>query len=167
MLESTEAVTAYPVLARMQADGECVFTGPVSAAVTVEREYDHLKAEGRVQVPAQFTCGRCLAEYQTVIDSSFRIICRRESERVPVPDDETELSDEDLISVSYTGDEIDFTHEIEEQVAMEIPLKPLCADGCRGLCTECGADLNTEPCSCSREPVSLAFSALKNFKVAE
>jgi uncharacterized protein len=71
----------------------------------------------------------------------------------------------DLLSSSYSGDEIDLTHEIEEQIAMEIPLKPLCNEECKGLCHECGADLNTSTCSCSKEPVSLTFSALKNFKV--
>ena len=39
----------FPVLARMQADGECIFTGPVSADITIEREFDHLKAVGRLQ----------------------------------------------------------------------------------------------------------------------
>lgn len=156
----------FPVLARMQAGGECVFTGPVTADITVEREFDHLKALGRVQVPLVLTCGRCLATYPSSIDSTFRIIFRKESTRHSEVEDETELCDDDLIASTYSGDEIDLAHDIEEQVAMEIPLKPLCDEDCKGLCPSCGADLNTESCSCSREPVNLKFSALKDFKVS-
>jgi uncharacterized protein len=76
------------------------------------------------------------------------------------------LCDDDLIASTYSGDEIDLAHEIEEQVAMEIPLKPLCDEGCKGLCPTCGTDLNTSCCSCSREPVNLKFSALKDYKIS-
>ena len=158
-------IDLFPVLTRMQADGECVFTGPVTGDITVEREFDHLKAIGRVQVPISLTCGRCLVTYASAIDSSFNIIFRKEAERHTDVEDETELCDDDLVSSTYSGDELDLAHEIEEQVAMEVPLKPLCGEGCKGLCPSCGADLNTDSCSCSREPVNLKFSALKDFKV--
>jgi uncharacterized protein len=165
-LHVEKPVEVFPVLARMQADGECVFTGPVTADITVEREFDHLKAAGRVHVPMTLTCGRCLATYPSAIDSAFRIIFRKETARQAEVEDETELCDDDLVASTYSGDEIDLAHEIEEQVAMDIPLKPLCDEGCKGLCPSCGADLNTGSCSCSREPVNLKFSALKNFKVS-
>jgi len=165
-LHVEESVDVFPVLARMQADGECVFTGPVLADITVEREFDHLKASGRVHVPMDLTCGRCLVTYPSAIDSAFRIIFRKETTRQTEVEDETELCDDDLVSSTYCGDEIDFAHEIEEQVAMEIPLKPLCGEGCKGLCPTCGADLNTGSCPCSREPVNIKFSALKNFKAS-
>jgi uncharacterized protein len=161
-----EPVESFPVLMRMQADGECTFRGPVQAEIAVEREFGHLKVSGRVQVPIDLACGRCLTPYQSRVDSTFRIILRKESARQSeVVEDETELCDDDLISSTYSGDEIDLTHEIEEQVAMEIPFKPLCDDDCKGLCPSCGADLNTTSCSCSKEPINLKFSALKDFKI--
>jgi uncharacterized protein len=165
-LHVEKPVDVFPVLARMQVDGECVFTGQVTAEISIEREFDHLKAVGRVQVPMSLTCSRCLATYPSAIDSSFRIIFRKDSARHAEVEDETELCDDDLIASTYCGDEIDLAHEIEEQVAMEIPLKPLCDEGCKGLCPVCGSDLNTGSCSCSREPVNLKFSALKDFKVS-
>ena len=165
-LHIEEPVDVFPVLARIQADGECVFTGPVTAEITIEREFDHLKAAGRVGVPLSLTCGRCLTTFASAVDSSFRIIFRKETARHSEVEDETELCDDDLIASTYSGEEIDLGHEIEEQVAMEIPIKPLCDDGCKGLCPACGADLNTGSCSCSREPVNLKFSALKDFKIS-
>lgn len=165
-LHFEEPSGVFPVLARMQADGECVFTGPVTGDIAVEREFDHLKAIGRVRVPINLTCGRCLVTYASAIDSSFKVIFRKETERHTEVEDETELCDDDLVSSTYSGDELDLAHEIEEQVAMEVPLKPLCDEGCKGLCPSCGADLNRDSCSCSREPVNLKFSALKDFKVS-
>lgn len=163
-LHIEEPASSFPVLVGMQSDGECVFDGPVTADVSLEREFDHFKARGRVRVPITLACGRCLVNYSAEIDSSFTIIYRKESDRHPVAEDETELSGDDLVAATYNGDEIDLTHEIEEQVAMEIPLKPLCSDGCKGLCPTCGTDMNTAPCSCSNEPVNLKFGALKDFK---
>lgn len=165
-LTVNEPVESFPVLLQMQADGECVFRGNVAAEVSVEREFDHLKASGRVQVPVDLVCGRCLASYPAQIDSTFRIIFRKDSTRQSEVEDETELCDDDLIASTYSGEEIDLGHELEEQVALGIPFKPLCGEGCLGLCPSCGADLNTSGCSCSREPVNLKFSALKDFKVS-
>jgi uncharacterized protein len=80
-------------------------------------------------------------------------------------EEEVELAEQDLVSAVFSGDEIDLLPEIGEQVALAVPLKPLCSEQCKGLCPLCGADLNTAECGCSREPVNLKFAALKDFKV--
>lgn len=116
-------------------------------------------------MPLALSCSRCLAEFTSFVDTSFTIFFRKESAITASTEEELELGEMDLLSSVYSGDEIDLTHEIEEQVAMEIPSKPLCSDDCKGLCHVCGIDLNTSSCSCSQEPVTLTFSALKDFKV--
>ena len=110
-LHVEKPVDVFPVLARMQADGECVFTGPVTADITVVREFDHLKAAGRVHVPMALSCGCCLATYASAIDSAFRIIYRKETARQTIVEDETELCDDDLVASTYSGDEIDLAHQ--------------------------------------------------------
>lgn len=165
-LHVEEKVESFPVLSGMQIAGEVTFTGPIGSDITIEREYDHLRAVGRVVAPLSLACSRCLARYDEVIDSSFTIIFRKGTALDAVEEDEIELNEQDLISSSYIGNEIDFTHEIEEQVTMEIPLKPLCSENCKGLCPVCGTDLNKASCDCSRGDFSLKFSALKDFKVS-
>lgn len=160
-----EPVEAFPLLAGMQNDKSCCITGKVKGDITVTREYENLRVTGRVSAPLALCCSRCLADFTSFVDTSFTIFFRKEKAAVSTTEDEVELGEMDLLSSSYSGDEIDLTHEIEEQVAMEIPLKPLCNDDCKGLCHECGIDLNTSSCSCSKESVRLAFSALKDFKV--
>ena len=164
-LHIDEPVDTFPLLAGMQDENSCSFSGRIEGDVTVTREYENIRVVGRVSVPLALSCSRCLADYSSFIDTNFTIFFRKET-AVPVSsEDELELGEMDLLSSAYSGDEIDLTHEIEEQIAMEVPLKPLCSEACKGLCHECGIDLNTSSCSCGKEPVSLAFNALKDFVV--
>ncbi len=164
-IQFDEPVETFPLLADMQNDKSCSITGNIQGDMTVTREYDNIRVTGRVTAPLALSCSRCLADFTSFVDTSFTIFFRKEAAIASLPDDELELGEMDLLSSAYSGDEIDLTHEIEEQVVMEIPLKPLCNDACKGLCHECGTDLNTSSCSCSKEPASLTFSALKDFQV--
>ena len=41
--------------------------------------------------------------------------------------------------------ELDLTETVREAISLAEPLVPLCRPDCRGLCLECGADLNADP----------------------
>jgi len=165
LMHFDEPVAKFPLLADMQDDKSCSITGNIQGDMTVTREYENIRVSGRITAPLALSCSRCLADYPSFVDTNFTIFFRKGEVITSSDEDELELGEMDLLSSTYSGDEIDLTHEIEEQVAMEIPLKPLCSDSCKGLCHECGVDLNTSGCSCSKEPVTLTFSALKDFKV--
>lgn len=165
-LHAEDPVESFPILTGMQSDGGITFVGPVRSDISVEREYDHLRLEGRVITQVSLVCSRCLATFETPIDSTFTIYFRKGTPQNLGEEEEIELDEQDLISATYSGDEIDLTHEIEEQVAMEVPLKPLCSQGCKGLCPVCGIDLNQNTCSCSRNEFNLKFSVLKDFKAS-
>ena len=162
-LSALEEVVDYPGLVGLQESGECEFLAPLRLQLTVAREYDHIRAQGEVETRVRLTCSRCLTEYEMELVSPFTIFYIRSSGAAQ--DEEVELSEKDLVSVPFDGDEIDFTNEIAEQVLMEIPLKPLCREDCKGLCASCGADLNTAECGCGQAPTNLKFSALKNLKI--
>jgi uncharacterized protein len=64
----------------------------------------------------------------------------------------------------YSGDEIDVTPLIVEQVMLALPTRPLCAEDCLGLCDSCGANLNRETCDCADtggDPRMAIFRTLK------
>lgn len=155
---------SFPVLAEMAAAGECRFTGPVDASCTAGREQDHYRVDGTVQVPVQLNCSRCLCSFDKMVQSNFTILFSEDSGN-SLDEDEIELGDRDLITVGFSGDEIDLAPEIAEQVALEIPFKPLCSESCKGLCPVCGADHNVVDCTCAQEPGPTKFAALKDFKV--
>jgi uncharacterized protein len=162
-LVAEEPVAGYPSLAEMEAAGECAFLAPVQIELSVSREFDHIRVRGRVATTVRLGCCRCLAEFETAIDSPFTIFYTR-SNGEPM-DEEVELTEEDLVSIGYSGEEIDFAAIIAEQIIMGVPLKPLCKEECLGLCSSCGADLNLAPCACERRGANLKFSALQNLRI--
>jgi len=159
-----ESHEAFPSLVELQARGETEFLSPLAVELSVVREYGHIRVKGSVAVKMRFDCSRCLAAFDSDIHSAFRMFYSK-GNRLNSEEDEVELAEEDLISVSYEGDEIDFAPEIAEQVIMELPLKPLCSDECHGLCVVCGAELNEGDCGCERASFNPKFGALKNLKV--
>lgn len=163
-LSFSEPVESFSILMAMAEAGECSFAGPVLTRLTAGREGDHYRVEGTVSVRLHQTCSRCLAAFEQELCSRFTIFFR---EGAPQAEDEeeVELEKQDLISATFTGEEIDLLPEIGEQVALAVPAKPLCAEQCKGLCPICGIDLNKEMCNCSRESLNLKFAALQDFKV--
>jgi uncharacterized protein len=162
-LSAEEPLVGYSNLLALQDAGECIFLSPLQIHITVAKEYDHIRVNGRVETSLRLNCARCLAEFQIEINSPFTIFYMR---AVGLPmDEDVELAEEDMISATYEGDEIDFTTEIAEQILLAIPFKPLCSEDCRGLCPSCGAELNVTECACGQDHVNLKFTALKNLKI--
>lgn len=163
-LSAVESVADYPELVALQESGECTFLEPLRVDLTVVREYDHIRAHGRVATSIRLGCSRCLAEYVADIDSPFTLFYMPAASGV-FQDEEIELTEQDLVSTTFEGDEIDFAREISEQVLTEIPFKPLCREECKGLCPVCGVDLNGIDCGCKDESFSIKFGVLKNLRI--
>ena len=164
ILSGVEDVAGYPALAAIQESGECLFLEPLQISLRVAREFDHIRVEGAVETRIRLACSRCLTEFESRLASTFTIFYIRSS-GASQPEEDVELSEQDLVSVSFEGDEIDFGDEIANQVFMEIPFKPLCKEECKGLCPQCGIDLNTSDCGCGGSGQNLKFNALKNLKI--
>ena len=64
-------------------------------------------------------------------------------------DDGDELSAEDLDVLYYEDFVVPFDPLVEEQLQLELPMKALCRDDCKGLCPQCGSDRNAAPCDCA------------------
>jgi uncharacterized protein len=163
-LAATECIEEHPVLKEMQDRGECLFLSPLAIDISVVREYDHIRLEGVVTTDVTLDCSRCLVSFETKVESSFTVFYSKSS-GTDIPDEEVEIGEHELVSAYYEGDQIDVSPEISDHVLIELPLKPLCHATCRGICATCGVDLNISGCNCSDNHGSLAFSALKNFKL--
>lgn len=162
-LESEVSATEFPQLLKLGEAGECDLTSPVHYALSVLREYDHIRVEGTVSSAVRLSCSRCLKEYESPLDSTFTLIYSKATGFTF--EEEVELDDNDLISMSYEGSEIDFAPVIEEQLLMELPIKPVCQEDCLGLCTSCGEDLNKSPCTCNQREVNIRMSVLEKLKI--
>ena len=62
---------------------------------------------------------------------------------------EREIAEDDLTTAFYREGTLDVIEMLREQFQLALPMKPLCAQACRGLCPECGANLNRTACGCT------------------
>jgi len=77
---------------------------------------------------------------------------------------ERELREDDLGVMVVEGKVLDTEPLLVEQLQLNIPMKPLCRPDCRGLCAECGADLNAGSCSCAEREADPRWAALATLK---
>src|SRR6266508_3124667 len=63
--------------------------------------------------------------------------------------EDVELAVEKDGNVVYDHDQVDRNALLETETTLGLPMKPLCSEGCRGLCPTCGANRNTAPCACA------------------
>ncbi len=120
---------------------------------------------GALSARVQGECSRCVNPIPLPIQSRFHL------EYVPSPGKfstgEVVLSPDALDLNFYQGDEIDVDDEMMGQCLLAVPMHVLCQPDCRGLCPQCGEDLNRRRCQCRYEPIDLRWAALKKFKYKE
>jgi len=51
---------------------------------------------------------------------------------------------------------------LRQEIEAAFPIQVLCTDNCRGLCEQCGTNLNRETCQCSPEEADSRWAALKD-----
>lgn len=133
----------------------------IDVVCTVRRMRENVFIEGTVATTGEMPCCRCLETAHLEIRAPFKYTF------APSPaetGEEMELSAEDLDFAFYEGEIIDLDSVILEQILLQIPIKPLCTELCRGLCPHCGVNLNTASCNCQGQVFDERLAALKKFK---
>lgn len=114
-----------------------------SAEVTVDAELDSVDGaivvSGRVSAPWRGECRRCLRPIEAVMDVAVREIYRARPARESVADEDT---------YPLSGEQLDLEPLARDAILLELPVNPLCHEGCGGLCPTCGAVLDEGPCAC-------------------
>lgn len=134
----------------------------VSLRVRVRKDGANYRLLGAVETRLRLACSRCLEPFDVPVHLSVDLLYL--PHRVNTGDGEAEISDEDLSTAFYQDEQIDLGLMIREQFQLAVPMKPLCRDTCRGLCSSCGINLNSERCSCDtswRDPRLATLAALR------
>ncbi len=121
---------------------------PLKACFTISRIQKVIRFDGEIDVLWKGICARCLEEKEFPIHSTFHTNILptgkfRMGRDIELEEDEMDLE-------FYTGDEIDITDILLEQISLEVPMKTLCSDDCKGLCPVCGENLNYATCDCKQ-----------------
>ncbi len=139
------------------------FERPLQSEARVWKAGPSVLIRGRVETSLRLQCVRCLKEFPFPIFSTFELTLLPLKETPDV--EEVELEQKDIESSFYEGGEIHLSEIACEQIFLEIPFKPLCQEGCKGLCPKCGKDLNLGSCECTKEEFVSSFSALQKLKL--
>lgn len=132
--------------------------GPIQVRLHIQPVGVRFFLKGMLKGALVLRCDRCLEEYLTPINHSFELVLKRSPKELA---HEKELTKEELLEEFFEGDEIETDPIVREQIYLFLPMKCLCKEDCKGLCPNCGANLNKETCGCEEKSVHPAFLKLK------
>ncbi len=140
--------------------GEGHLVGQCELSLRATRADDKVELIGSVRVVVEFECDRCLTLLTVPVDESFDLLYLP-----PLgTGDEHELAENDLSLGFYQDGVINIDDLAREQIELALPMGRLCTEDCRGLCPECGTNLNLSQCACSEQQIDVRWAALKELK---
>lgn len=118
--------------------------GPLHYDLYVQLVDEMLIVRGSLSAEMRGCCARCTQIFSTTVsDSGFL----------------RDYSDLDGV------EEVDITGDLREAILLNLPRFPLCDETCKGLCPQCGKDLNEGPCGCSGGEENGAWDALDSLNL--
>ncbi|MFN8627633.1 MAG: DUF177 domain-containing protein [Candidatus Binatia bacterium] len=139
-----------------------IFEAPARVRLEYYRAGQELFVAGHIDGRVNGRCARCVEAYpfELVKDFSIVLVPRRDLAAA------VELNEEDLDLSFYEGDIVDLSPLVREQILLALPTRPLCREACRGLCPQCGANLNLQPCQCVAAAGDPRLAVLRTLKVS-
>jgi uncharacterized protein len=138
---------------------------PLRLAFDIHKDKAQFRLVGRVQTTLELACGRCLEPFVWPVDAEFDLRYQPHAENTG--EGERAIEEDDLTTAFYEHDEIDLGQLMQEQLYLSLPMKPLCAADCKGLCPECGTNLNRGTCTCDRHREDPRFAVLKTLRATK
>lgn len=134
---------------------ELQFKGPIVSDIEVDNMKIKVVVKGDIKAKAILNCSRCLGKFNYEINTKFDLIYAKDAVLK-----DGEVRKEYLDEQALTGNIINLDDDIRQTVILALPLQYLCKENCKGLCPNCGKNLNREKCNCSFKKEN-AFSRIK------
>ena len=122
---------------------------------------------GKLIGTLRLDCVRCLDRFQRPFCLSFEGLYGEETDATPTGVKEhqhhvEEAAPDEIERYPIQDECIELGSLLREQVILSIPMQPLCSEECRGLCSQCGENLNVRSCDCAPVVVASPFSVLQH-----
>ena len=118
--------------------------GDVRYALTAQRFDADLLVRGILEMDVRGRCARCGEECnRTIQEGAFAC----------------------SYPLSAANELIDLTADIREAILLAFPMTFVCSQACRGLCVQCGANLNKAACACGKSRQTLPWGVLDQLKL--
>lgn len=122
----------------------------IHIALQLESINGGIIAQGTVTGQSHLLCGRCLRDIDYANVASIDEMYQR------VPDNPD--------AYPIEGESLDLQPMVREMVLLSLPDTPLCKVDCPGLCPQCGADLQSAPCSCQTQRLDERWAILDQLR---
>ena len=122
-----------------------------------------IRVHGSVDGLVQVACARCLEPIPVDVSGPMDLFYRpmahiARDEEVAISQDETEVG-------FYEGAGLELVDVVREQVLIGLPMRSICQEDCKGICSHCGGNRNRESCACSESIADPRWEALRNWKI--
>jgi uncharacterized protein len=135
----------YSISEDVAATEEMSCLGPVTGEITVENVGSLLLVRGRLRATVALRCARCLGEFTR----SLEIDIEEEFAAAGTGAEVKTIDREEPEASAIANYVLDVSDLVRQEVAVRVPMAPLCREACLGICAQCGKNLNEGPCGCS------------------
>lgn len=136
------------------------FRGPVRGRIELTNTGAVISARGRLRATAVCECARCLARHEVVLEVEVNEECALTQIEAPP----SFAAGEEPPIPLLDDDAVDLTELVRQVLVISVPPRSLCRPECRGLCPECGQDLNRGPCTCGAGATDPRWSGLQELR---
>ena len=127
-----------------------------------QRRIPDIRLRGKLVTSLEAPCARCVDPVQYDVKTEFDLLYRPiNADKHP---DEAAISEAETEIGFYQGDGIQLEDVLKEQVLLALPAKMLCREDCKGLCPQCGKNLNQGSCQCEVKVSDPRWAALESIK---
>jgi uncharacterized protein len=154
-------------------------TRPSTLSATLRKVSGGVLLEGRLTVHVRGACKRCLVDVQRDVPVEFVLnLVPQALAAASRDEDEEEARDsgqgeaagsfdlEDADEEVFDGKHIDLDPIVREQVLLALPMSVVCREECRGLCAQCGQNLNEAQCGHETKVLDPRLAALRDIKLS-
>ncbi len=137
--------------------------GLARSELKVTLSNDQVRVTGMLKAELRLKCCRCLKWFQHPLQKDFNLEYWPDP-LLEVEGEEFALTYTELVVGFYRNEELDLRNIISEQIVLDIPMKTICQEACKGLCDQCGNDLNEGTCDCVHEIADPRLMMLSDLK---
>ena len=134
-----------------------IYKGKFHTKVNLRKFQDQIILKSKTDINAHLICDRCAAEFDNVLSSEYKMVYLLRNEEI-----ENESSD--VTYISPDSDFINIRNDVRDFAILAVPMKKLCKEDCKGLCQQCGKNLNEGDCSCQKNVVDSRWQPLMELK---
>ncbi len=118
---------------------EVRFAQPISLKLSYTFDGKGISLTGDMATVLQSNCARCSEPFLEPLHVALE-------ERFIKGTVENASDDED--AYQFEGDTLELSHMVLDNLFLHLPIVSLCREDCKGLCPNCGCNLNITQCSC-------------------